>query len=127
MTTTSPPRSVTNRAVAAPIRVAPPTTSARLPSYRNASMPSTVLTIAVTKYLSSSSDGPTLVGVKIVVDLDRCQGHGRCYDLAPGLFGPDEEGHVALLVPDGLVGAGEEAEAARAVRSCPERALSLEN
>src|SRR5437764_916171 len=37
MTTTSAPASFTSSAVAAPIPVAPPTTSARLPSYLNAS------------------------------------------------------------------------------------------
>src|SRR5487761_2156063 len=36
MTTTSAPASCTSSAVAAPIPVAPPTTSTRLPSYRNA-------------------------------------------------------------------------------------------
>jgi len=29
--------------------------------------------------------------VKIRIDPERCQGHGRCYDLAPDLFGDDEE------------------------------------
>src|SRR5690242_5348445 len=37
ITTTSAPASCTNSATAAPMPVAPPTTSARLPSYRNAS------------------------------------------------------------------------------------------
>src|SRR5215213_1692135 len=37
ITTTSAPRSCTSSAVAAPMPVAPPTTNARLPSYRNAS------------------------------------------------------------------------------------------
>ncbi len=64
--------------------------------------------------------------MQIVVDHERCQGHGRCYDLAPEIFGPDEEGHVALVVPDGHVPDRHEAQAARAVRSCPEQALSTE-
>src|SRR5262245_59787012 len=38
MTTTSPPSAATRFAAAAPIPVAPPTTSTRLPSYRNGSV-----------------------------------------------------------------------------------------
>lgn len=64
--------------------------------------------------------------MKIVVDHERCQGHGRCYDLAPEIFDADEDGHVAVLVPDGQVPADAEPQAALAVRNCPERALSLE-
>jgi ferredoxin len=65
--------------------------------------------------------------VRIVVDPDRCQGHGRCYELAPELFGSDDEGHVAVLVPNGVIRADDEPKAALAVRNCPERALSLES
>ena len=28
--------------------------------------------------------------MKVRIDHERCQGHGRCYDLSPGLFGDDE-------------------------------------
>ena len=31
--------------------------------------------------------------VKVQIDSERCQGHGRCYDLAPDLFGDDDEGY----------------------------------
>ena len=30
--------------------------------------------------------------VKVQINSERCQGHGRCYDLAPDLFGDDDEG-----------------------------------
>lgn len=63
--------------------------------------------------------------MKLVLDADRCQGHGRCYDLAPELFDADDEGHAVVLPPGGEVGADHGA-AARAVRSCPERALTLD-
>src|SRR4051812_8081534 len=46
MTTTSPPRSRTICAADAPMPVAPPTTSARLPSYRNDSMPTMLLGVS---------------------------------------------------------------------------------
>jgi ferredoxin len=62
--------------------------------------------------------------VKVRVDLDLCVGHGRCYELAPQLFGEDERGHCRLLretVPADL-----EAEARAAEANCPERAIHLE-
>jgi ferredoxin len=64
--------------------------------------------------------------VKIVVDHERCQGHGRCYDLAPEIFDADDDGHVTVLTPDAQVTADAEPQALLAVRNCPERALSLE-
>jgi ferredoxin len=43
--------------------------------------------------------------VKVSVDTGRCQGHGRCYDLVPALFGEDAEGY-AVVLGDGLVARG---------------------
>jgi ferredoxin len=79
-----------------------------------------------TKCLSSIRTRATVGGMKIVVDVERCQGHGRCYDIAPEVFSADGEGHAVILAPDGDIAGADEAQAARAVRSCPERALSLE-
>jgi len=62
--------------------------------------------------------------VKVQIDPGRCQGHGRCYDLAPGLFGDDEEGYGQVL-GDGVVPPGRADEARRAVANCPERAIGL--
>lgn len=64
--------------------------------------------------------------MRIVIDVDRCQGHGRCYDLAPDLFAPDDAGHAWLLHPDGTIGADVDSTAREAVRNCPEGALSVE-
>lgn len=64
--------------------------------------------------------------MRIVVDRERCQGHGRCYDLAPQLFDADEEGYVVLLEPDGVVPPSLEGAARAAVGNCPERALNLD-
>jgi ferredoxin len=76
--------------------------------------------------LSTALSHSTVAVVKIVVDHERCQGHGRCYDLASEIFGADDDGHVAVLVPDGQVPADAEPQAILAVKNCPERALSLE-
>ena len=62
--------------------------------------------------------------MKVQIDSERCQGHGRCYDLAPGLFGEDEEGFGQVL-GDGVVPPGREHEARLAVANCPERAVEL--
>ena len=62
--------------------------------------------------------------VKVQFDATSCQGHGRCYDLAPGLFGEDDEGYGAVL-GDGTVPPGLERDARRAVLNCPEHAIEL--
>jgi ferredoxin len=60
----------------------------------------------------------------IRLDADRCQGHGRCYVLAPDLFDADDFGHCVLLVDE--VPAGREDDARSGVENCPEQALTLE-
>jgi ferredoxin len=62
--------------------------------------------------------------VKVQIDSERCQGHGRCYDLVPSLFGEDDEGYGQVL-GDGTVPPGHEREARLAVANCPERAIEL--
>lgn len=63
--------------------------------------------------------------MKLHIDSERCQGHGRCYDLAPDLFGDDDEGFGKVL-GEGAVSAGREREARLAVANCPERAIDLD-
>jgi len=62
--------------------------------------------------------------VKVQIDPGRCQGHGRCYDLAPGLFGDDDEGYGQVL-GDGTVRPDQEREARLAVVNCPEHAIEV--
>jgi ferredoxin len=63
--------------------------------------------------------------MKIRIDPERCQGHGRCYDLASGLFGDDDEGY-GMVLGDGGVPPDLEREARLAVANCPEQAIELE-
>lgn len=63
--------------------------------------------------------------MKVHVDRSRCQGHGRCYSLAPALFEPDDIGN-GLEVGDGTVPPGQEDLAQRAVANCPEEAITTE-
>ncbi|GAA3649282.1 hypothetical protein GCM10022224_010010 [Nonomuraea antimicrobica] len=62
--------------------------------------------------------------MKVHIDSERCHGHGRCYDLAPGLFGEDDEGYGTVLA-GGAVLAGQEPGARLAVANCPERAIDV--
>ncbi|WP_336214951.1 ferredoxin [Nonomuraea sp. LPB2021202275-12-8] len=63
--------------------------------------------------------------MKVLIDPERCHGHGRCYDLAPDMFGEDGEGYGTVL-GDGSVAPGKEPDARLAASNCPERAIGLE-
>ena len=60
--------------------------------------------------------------MELTIDPARCQGHGRCYDLAPDLFGGDDKGYGQVL-GDGVVPEGRAAQARRAAANCPEGAI----
>ena len=62
--------------------------------------------------------------MKLHIDSKVCQGHGRCYDLAPELFGDDDEGYGQVL-GDGVVKPGKDHDARLAVANCPEHAIEL--
>jgi len=62
--------------------------------------------------------------VRVRIDPERCQGHGRCYDLAPELFGDDDEGYGQVL-GDGAVPPALAGKARLAASNCPERAIDL--
>ncbi len=63
--------------------------------------------------------------VRISVDADKCQGHNRCYSLAPELFDVDDYGY-ATAAGDGEVPAGMEDKARLAAANCPEYAVLIE-
>ncbi len=65
---------------------------------------------------------PHRVPVKIRVDPDKCQGHARCYGLAPELFEIDDYGS-STVVGDGSVPPGLEDRARLAIANCPEFAI----
>jgi ferredoxin len=55
-----------------------------------------------------------------------CQGHGRCYTLAPQLLSSDDEGYVTISGGDPIEVPEELRELAEnVVGSCPENAISL--
>ncbi|MDO8364664.1 MAG: ferredoxin [Actinomycetota bacterium] len=61
--------------------------------------------------------------MKVILNVDACTGHGRCYTLAPSLFDCDEQGHSVVLVAE--VEGDLLAQARVAVTNCPEGAISL--
>lgn len=63
--------------------------------------------------------------MKIKLDNSKCQGHGRCYALAPDLFESDDEGYAVLLAT-GDVPEGREKDAQLAADNCPEYAIEVE-
>lgn len=63
--------------------------------------------------------------MRIHIDQERCQGHGRCYVLAPELVEPDEIGN-GREIGDGAVAPEQEAAARKAQANCPESAVILE-
>ena len=58
------------------------------------------------------------------IDPRRCQGHGRCYVLAPAVFGEDAEGY-AMVFGDGTVAAEGQVLARLAALNCPELAITV--
>jgi ferredoxin len=62
--------------------------------------------------------------VRITYDREACQGHNRCYLLAPELFDVDDEGYAILLV-EGDVPADLQDKARLAADNCPEYAITL--
>lgn len=63
--------------------------------------------------------------MRIAYDRTKCQGHGRCYALAPELFDADDEGYAVVLVSGDLDDA-QVAQAQLAADNCPEYAITVE-
>ena len=61
---------------------------------------------------------------RVRVDASRCEGHGRCYVLAPDVFGEDDRGHCVVLARE--VSGTLEEDARTGERNCPEGAIRVE-
>ncbi|MEU6198607.1 ferredoxin [Streptomyces sp. NPDC047061] len=62
--------------------------------------------------------------MKVRIDGNRCQGHTLCAMSAPEIFELNEfDGHSSAVTEE--VPAGQEDAVAEAVRSCPERAITV--
>ena len=58
------------------------------------------------------------------MDHERCQGHARCYAIAPELFEVDDYG-LSTARGDGTVPPGMEESALLAAANCPEFAITV--
>lgn len=64
--------------------------------------------------------------MKVIANEALCQGHARCEDLCPEVFGTDAvEGKVVIVQPE--FPESLEAKVRLAVRNCPEGALRISN
>lgn len=63
--------------------------------------------------------------MRVQLDTEKCQGHNRCYALAPELFDVDDYGTAVLLV-EGEIPAELEEKARLAVANCPEYAITID-
>jgi len=61
--------------------------------------------------------------MRIVLDTERCTGHGRCYTVGAEFYESDDDGYCAK--PPEQVPPGLEEAALRGARNCPERALTV--
>ena len=62
---------------------------------------------------------------KVTVDSEKCQGHNRCYAMAPGMFKVDDLGY-ATPRGDGTLADDKAIDLAqRAVDNCPEKAIAI--
>ena len=61
--------------------------------------------------------------MRIAVDPEKCQGHARCYALAPEIFSIDDYGQSSVL-GEGMVPEASEERARLAIANCPEFAIS---
>ena len=62
--------------------------------------------------------------MKVTIDADLCEGHGRCYALAPEVFTADDEGHGEVVQPTPDTPELREA-AQTAAQNCPESAITI--
>ncbi|MBL6636098.1 MAG: ferredoxin [Actinobacteria bacterium] len=64
--------------------------------------------------------------MRVIVDEEKCQGHNRCFAIAPELFDVDDYG-TAIALNDGVVPAELEDKARLAAANCPEYAITIED
>jgi ferredoxin len=62
--------------------------------------------------------------MKVSIDPDKCQGHGRCFGGAPQVFDSDDLGQ-GVVIGDGTVPPEFEEAARLAQANCPEYAIEI--
>jgi len=62
--------------------------------------------------------------MRVVVDRDRCEGNAFCVNIAPAVFGLDDEEYAVVITDP--VPVEQEALVQQAIEACPRAALSRE-
>jgi ferredoxin len=62
--------------------------------------------------------------VKVSIDPDKCEGHGRCFSTAPLVFDADDLGQ-GVVIGDGTVPADQEDLVRLCQQNCPEYAIEI--
>ena len=63
--------------------------------------------------------------MRVSLDREKCQGHGRCYALSPSLFETDDEGYAVLKLESDVPPELED-DARIAADNCPEYAITID-
>jgi ferredoxin len=63
--------------------------------------------------------------MRVKIDGENCTGHGRCAKYAPNVFRLDADGYNADRGGEIGVPAGEEDNAIKGIKSCPEKAIAI--
>ncbi len=63
--------------------------------------------------------------MRVKIDGEHCTGHGRCAKYAPNVYKLDDDGYNADRGSEIDVPPGEEENAKRGMKSCPEQAITL--
>lgn len=66
------------------------------------------------------------MSMKVIVDMEACQGYACCMMEAPAVFDLDEAAGKAILLQE-TPGEEARAEVESAARNCPARAITVEN
>ncbi|OBG28478.1 ferredoxin [Mycobacterium alsense] len=61
--------------------------------------------------------------MRVVVDHERCEGHGRCFAVAPSVYDVDDDGYST--VDSVTVAAGMEEAAREGAAACPRQAIAV--
>ncbi len=65
--------------------------------------------------------------MKVLIDQQRCMGHGRCYAIQPEMFEPvDDDGHSGFLLDEVPTGDADLlAKVTEVSANCPEQAITI--
>jgi ferredoxin len=61
--------------------------------------------------------------MRVVVDHERCEGHSRCFAVAPSVYDVDDDGYSTI--DDATIAPGMEDAAREGAAACPRQAITV--